>query len=729
MTSSASSPATSSFLGTDLAEVAPARSLDRLLVGRRRARHPRRRSGCRRTAWPQRAAAAPRARPPRRRGHRHRRRSAASTPCSSGSSERGGRYVATESSKLAPIIATAAKKLATAPGHPHRRRPPGVLAPALPHPRERPRDADVGMFLVAVAEVKTATTRSDEGRAGDDAQRRHHRRRARHRPHVLQGVGAREVARPRRRGIFAGDRRHVQPPAPARPTPATRCSTTSTPATARPSSRSTAPSGHCTRGPSPRACAGSSTCSTTCRTRCRPTCAGAARAALAHRRAARHPHPGPCAQVERGPAPAALRGGVRPPGDPGTAPARAHPAQRDDAAPGAGGRHPRRVRRPAAVRADGRPARGRGDARRARWPARCRCTGCCRARSAPARRWSRCARCSPPSTPADRRRCWPPPRSSRRSTTARSPRCSATSPRAGCSGGADDATRVALLTGSQSAAARRKRAARRRESATPASSSAPTRCSRRTSTSSTSRSSSSTSSTASGSSSATRCGARGSMPPHVLVMTATPIPRTVAMTVFGDLETSTLRELPAGRAPITTHVVPEDQPGWMERTWARVAEEVRGGRQAYVVCPRIGDDDVRPTTDADLRAEATERRRRPAAPAPTPRPLHERVCRARPPRRGAGPGGARPSRSCTAGCRRRQGRRHGALPARRDSTCSSRRPSSRSGVDVPNASVMVVMDADRFGVSQLHQLRGRDRSRRPPRPLPPRHRQRRRGRR
>ena len=69
---------------------------------------------------------------------------------------------------------------------------------------------------------------------------------------------------------------------------------------------------------------------------------------------------------------------------------------------------------------------------------------------------------------------------------------------------------------------------------------------------------------------------KGAVPPHVLVMTATPIPRTVAMTVFGDLETSTLRELPAGRAPITTHVVPEDRPGWMARTWARVAEEVRG---------------------------------------------------------------------------------------------------------------------------------------------------------
>ena len=78
--------------------------------------------------------------------------------------------------------------------------------------------------------------------------------------------------------------------------------------------------------------------------------------------------------------------------------------------------------------------------------------------------------------------------------------------------------------------------------------------------------------------------------PHVLVMTATPIPRTVAMTVYGDLETSTLTELPAGRSAIATHVVPAaDEPLFLERAWARVKEEVSRGRQAYVVCPRIGD--------------------------------------------------------------------------------------------------------------------------------------------
>jgi ATP-dependent DNA helicase RecG len=80
-------------------------------------------------------------------------------------------------------------------------------------------------------------------------------------------------------------------------------------------------------------------------------------------------------------------------------------------------------------------------------------------------------------------------------------------------------------------------------------------------------------------------------PPHVLVMTATPIPRTVAMTVFGDLETSTLTELPGGRSPITTHVVPAlEKPAHLARAWRRLREEVEAGHQAYVVCPRIGGE-------------------------------------------------------------------------------------------------------------------------------------------
>ncbi len=82
-------------------------------------------------------------------------------------------------------------------------------------------------------------------------------------------------------------------------------------------------------------------------------------------------------------------------------------------------------------------------------------------------------------------------------------------------------------------------------------------------------------------------------PPHVLVMTATPIPRTVAMTVFGDLEVSTLTELPAGRAAVQTSVVPlAEQPHWVDRVWGRVREEVERGHQVYVVCPRIAGDEL-----------------------------------------------------------------------------------------------------------------------------------------
>lgn len=193
---------------------------------------------------------------------------------------------------------------------------------------------------------------------------------------------------------------------------------------------------------------------------------------------------------------------------------------------------------------------------------------------------------------------------------------------------------------------------------------------------------------------------KGATPPHVLVMTATPIPRTVAMTVFGDLETSTLRELPAGRAPITTHVVPEGNPVWMARTWERVAEEVRSGRQAYVVCPRIGEEDAA-EEGAVLRAEATDEGE--AAPE---RPLH----------------GVLALREALAAEPALTGLTvevlHGRMPADDKDAVMARFQAGEVdvlvsttvievGVDVPNASVMVVMDADRFGVSQLHQLRGR----------------------
>ncbi len=183
-------------------------------------------------------------------------------------------------------------------------------------------------------------------------------------------------------------------------------------------------------------------------------------------------------------------------------------------------------------------------------------------------------------------------------------------------------------------------------------------------------------------------------PPHVLVMTATPIPRTVAMTVFGDLEVSTLTELPAGRQPITTHVVPTDKPRFVERAWERVREEVAAGHQAYVVCPRIGVDD-----DADIEAGTA-----PADPG-SDRPL--RAVLELWPELNAGP---------LAGLRVEM--LHGQLASEVKDDVMMRFNHGtidvlvattvvEVGVDVPNATVMVVMDADRFGVSQLHQLRGR----------------------
>jgi ATP-dependent DNA helicase RecG len=192
-------------------------------------------------------------------------------------------------------------------------------------------------------------------------------------------------------------------------------------------------------------------------------------------------------------------------------------------------------------------------------------------------------------------------------------------------------------------------------------------------------------------------------PPHVLVMTATPIPRTVAMTVFGDLDTSTLSELPKGRSPISTTVVPAaEKPGWVERAWQRIREEVGKGHQAYVVCPKIGDDDKAElfedgtTFDPDADESEPENAKRP------PLSVSQVAAMLR-----DGP---------LAGLR--LGILHGRLPpTEKDEVMTAFAAGELDvlvattvievGVDVPNASMMVIMDAERFGMSQLHQLRGR----------------------
>jgi ATP-dependent DNA helicase RecG len=182
--------------------------------------------------------------------------------------------------------------------------------------------------------------------------------------------------------------------------------------------------------------------------------------------------------------------------------------------------------------------------------------------------------------------------------------------------------------------------------------------------------------------------------PHVLVMTATPIPRTVAMTVFGDLWVSTMSELPTGRADVETHVVPiSEKPQFLDRAWQRVREEVAAGHRVYVVCPRIGGDLDNGPEAAGLPGESADRR--PVAVMDVAEMLRE------------GPLADVPV-----------GILHGRMPPE-DKDDAMRRFATGEvpvlvattvievGVDVPTASMMIVMDATRFGVSQLHQLRGR----------------------
>jgi len=182
-------------------------------------------------------------------------------------------------------------------------------------------------------------------------------------------------------------------------------------------------------------------------------------------------------------------------------------------------------------------------------------------------------------------------------------------------------------------------------------------------------------------------------PPHLLVMTATPIPRTVAMTVFGDLDVSTLRELPLGRQPITTHVIPVlEKPGFLERAWERIREEVGQGHQAYIVAPRISAGTPEDSDIDFLMGESSVE----IASVEDLGPLLS--------------GGALQGLKVAP----LHGRQSAEL---KDATMRAFTEKEidvlisttviEVGVDVPNATVMVIMDGDRFGVSQLHQLRGR----------------------
>lgn len=187
--------------------------------------------------------------------------------------------------------------------------------------------------------------------------------------------------------------------------------------------------------------------------------------------------------------------------------------------------------------------------------------------------------------------------------------------------------------------------------------------------------------------------------PHVLVLTATPIPRTVAMTVFGDVDISTIRGLPAGRQPIDTHVVAlEQQPGWAQRIWERAAEEIAAGHRVFVVAPAIDSTDEPDDLDGDgVEPEDSDRLSRPLtgvvelAQTLQNNPVFDNA---------------------------HIGVVHGRLDSdTKDDIMAGFRAGDidllvattviEVGVDVPDATMMIVMDADRFGISQLHQLRGR----------------------
>jgi len=174
---------------------------------------------------------------------------------------------------------------------------------------------------------------------------------------------------------------------------------------------------------------------------------------------------------------------------------------------------------------------------------------------------------------------------------------------------------------------------------------------------------------------------KGKLSPHVLTMTATPIPRTLAVTVFGDMSVSSLTELPAGRKEIDSHVVRAGDPALVSRVWSRVAEEIAKGHQAFVVCPKIDE------TEKDLSGASVEKT----------------VAQLR-------------KNSALNGVRIEE--LHGRMDADQKSQIMQAFSAKEIdllvsttvievGVDVPNATTMVILDADNFGISQLHQLRGR----------------------
>lgn len=174
---------------------------------------------------------------------------------------------------------------------------------------------------------------------------------------------------------------------------------------------------------------------------------------------------------------------------------------------------------------------------------------------------------------------------------------------------------------------------------------------------------------------------KGKLSPHVLTMTATPIPRTLAVTVFGDMAVSSLTELPAGRKEIDSHVVRAGDKNLVSRVWERVAEEVAKGHQVFVVCPKIDESD-KEHSGASVDKTTTELRKNPNLSSLRIDALHGRMD---------------PEQKSDVMARF----------VNKEIDVLVATTVIEVGVDVPNATVMVILDADNFGISQLHQLRGR----------------------
>jgi ATP-dependent DNA helicase RecG len=174
---------------------------------------------------------------------------------------------------------------------------------------------------------------------------------------------------------------------------------------------------------------------------------------------------------------------------------------------------------------------------------------------------------------------------------------------------------------------------------------------------------------------------KGKLSPHVLTMTATPIPRTLAVTVFGDMSVSSLTELPAGRKDIDSHVVRAGDKNLVSRVWVRVAEEVAKGHQVFVVCPKIDESD-KEHSGASVETTTNQLRKNPNLASLRIDTLHGRM---------------EPENKSEVMAK--------FLNKEIDVLVAT--TVIEVGVDVPNATVMVILDADNFGISQLHQLRGR----------------------